>query len=335
MSFPTRKIASTDVSAIGYGAMGISACYGPTLPDEERFKILDAVYERGCTFWDTADVYQDSEELLGNWFKRTGKRNEIFLATKFGATSDYNRPINGSPEYVREAVARSLKKLQTDTIDLYYLHRPDKTVPIEHTVSAMAEFVKAGKVKYLGLCECSASTLRRAHAVHPIAALQVEYSAFTLDIEDENLALLKTTRELCVTIVAYSPLGRGLITGQYKSVDDFDDDDFRKSIPRYNKENFPKILQLADGLKKVGEKYNATAGQVGLAWLLAQGDDIIPIPGTTKIHRLEENLGAVKVQLSPADLQEVRAEAERADAQQGDRYPAGMVEMLFGDTPAL
>jgi len=199
----------------------------------------------------------------------------------------------------------------------------------------MAELVKAGKVKYLGICECSATTLRRAHAVHPIAALQVEYSAFTLDIEDEKLALLKTARELGVTIVAYSPLGRGLITGQYKSVDDFDDDDFRKAIPRYNKENFPKILQLADGLKKVGEKYKASAGQVALAWLLAQGDDIIPIPGTTKIHRLEENLGAVKVPLSPADLKEVRAEAERADAQQGDRYPAGMAEMLFADTPAL
>jgi len=199
----------------------------------------------------------------------------------------------------------------------------------------MAELVKAGKVKYLGICECSATTLRRAHAVHPIAALQVEYSAFTLDIEDEKLALLKTARELGVTIVAYSPLGRGLITGQYKSVDDFDDDDFRKAIPRYNKENFPKILQLADGLKKVGEKYKASAGQVALAWLLAQGDDIIPIPGTTKIHRLEENLGAVKVPLSPADLKEVRAEAERADDQQGDRYPAGMAEMLFADTPAL
>jgi len=335
MSLPTRKIGTTTVSAIGYGAMGIAAAYGMPQADEERFKLLDAVYANGCTFWDTADIYHDSEDLIGNWFKRTGKRNDIFLATKFGSTFDPNRMVNGSPEYVKQSIEKSLRRLGVDYVDLYYLHRPDQTTPIEHTVGAMAELVKAGKVKYLGLSECSAATLRRAHAVHPIAALQVEYSPFTLDIEDDKIALLNTARELGIAIVAYAPLGRGLLTGQYKSPDDFEEKDFRRGVARYSKENFPNILQLADGLKRIGEKHNATAGQVSIAWLLAQGNDIIPIPGTKKVKYLEENLAAAKVQLSPADLKQVRSEAERADTSQGDRYPPMMAGLLFLDTPEL
>ncbi|KAF7974980.1 hypothetical protein HWV62_10727 [Athelia sp. TMB] len=337
MSLPTRKIGQTYVSAIGYGAMGISRFYGAvTQTDDERFAVLDAVYSNGCKFIDTADVYGDSEDLLGQWFKRSGKRDDIFLATKFGFKADPDRRVDGRPEYVRQAVASSLKRLGVDHIDLYYLHRADPLEPIENTVRTMAEFVTSGKIKYLGLSECSAATLRRAHAVHPISALQVEYSPFTLDIEDPKVALLQTARELGVAIVAYAPLGRGLLTGQYKSPDDFEEGDFRRSVARYSKENFPNILKLADGLKKIGEKHGATAGQVSLAWLLAQGEDVLPIPGTRSIKYLQENLGAIKVQLTSDDLQEVRKEAEAADVSQGgSRYPPGSEKLLFGDTPAL
>ncbi|KAJ7149636.1 Aldo keto reductase [Mycena filopes] len=330
----TRRIGSSTFSAIGFGAMGISTGYGEVESDEERFKVLDAAHAAGCTFWDTANVYADSEELLGKWFKRTGKRADIFLATKFGFMPD--RSIDGSPENVHAAVAASLKKLGVDTIDLYYLHRADAKTPIEKTVGAMAELVKAGKVKHLGLSEVSAATLRRAHAVHPIAAVQVEYSPFTLDIEDPKINLLNTARELGVKIIAYSPLGRGLLTGQYRSPDDLEDGDYRKIIPRYNATNFPNILKIADGLKAVGTKYNgASAGQVALAWLLAQGDDIIPIPGTKKIKYLDENIAAGAITLSAGDVQDVRDLATKADAAQGERYPPGMVEQLFVETPAL
>ncbi|CCM02737.1 uncharacterized protein FIBRA_04844 [Fibroporia radiculosa] len=338
MTFPTRKIGQHDVSAVGYGAMGLSAFYGKPLPDEERFKVLDAVYESGCTMWDTADAYGDSELLLAQWFKRTGKRDEIFLATKFGLFSGIpGRAANGDPDYVHKAFQKSIGRLGVDSIELYYLHRPDPTVPIEKTVGAMAELVKAGKVKYLGLSECSAATLRRAHAVHPIAALQVEYSPFTLEIEDEKIALLTTARELGVAIVAYSPLGRGMLTGQYKSPDDFEDGDFRKMIPRFSKENFPNVLKLVDGLKQIGAKHNATPGQVSLAWLLAQGEDIIPIPGTSNIARFKENIGSVQVTLTPDELREVREIAESVYVH-APRYPttyASHAALLFGDTPAL
>ncbi|KIL64879.1 hypothetical protein M378DRAFT_162740 [Amanita muscaria Koide BX008] len=331
----TRKIGGTPVSALGFGAMGISAFYGATESDEERFKVLDAAYEEGCTFWDTADVYGDSEELIGKWFKRTGKRDDIFLATKFGVTVGAKKLITGDPEYVKAAFEKSRQLLGVDVVDLYYLHRADATVPIEHTVGAMVELVKEGKVRYLGLSEISSSTLRRAHAVHPISAVQVEYSPFTLDIEDEKLGLLKTCRELGITVVAYSPLGRGLLTGQYKSPDDFEEGDGRRIIPRYSKENFPNILKLADGLKAIGEKHGASAGQVALAWLLAQGEDIIPIPGTKKIKYLKENLAAAQIKLTTEEVEQVREVAAKADAANGPRYPPGFVETLYVDTPPL
>ncbi|KAF8186450.1 Aldo/keto reductase [Mycena galopus ATCC 62051] len=345
MSFPTRKIGGANVSAIGFGAMGIAGTYGAVGDDEERFKVLDAAYNSGCTMWDTADVYRDSEELLSKWylsreafppiimnmesrFKRTGKRNEIFLATKFGFVAMSGRAIDGTPEYARKALEKSLSTLGVDFIDLYYLHRADSLVPIEHTVRAMAEFVKEGKVKYLGLSEVSAATLRRAHAVHPISAVQVEYSPFTLDIEDPKIALLETCRELGVAIVAYSPLGRGVLSGLYRSPDDLEPDDFRRRIPRYNETNFPNILKIADGLADIGKKYNASSSQVALAWLLAQGSDIIPIPGTKKIK-------ALKVTLSSEDVAAIRKIAADADAQQGERYPPGLANLLFVDTPVL
>ncbi|EPQ53765.1 Aldo/keto reductase [Gloeophyllum trabeum ATCC 11539] len=339
---PTRKIGQDVVTAIGYGAMGIAAFYGKPLPDEELsvglklcHQFLDTLFESGCTNWDTANVYHDSEELLGKWFEKTGRRKDIFLATKFGVARQPGRVINGDPEYVRECIEKSLKRLRTNYVDLYYLHRADPKVPIEITVGAMAELVKEGKVRYLGLSEISSATLRRAHAVHPIAAIEVEYSPFTLDIEDEKIGLLKTARELGVKIIAYSPLGRGLLTGRYKSPDDFDEGDFRRRVPRYSKENFPNILKLVDGLKAIGERHGATAGQVALAWLLAQGDDVIPIPGTTKVENLKENLGAVSVKLTQQEVEEIRALAEKSNSAQGARYPPDLVETLFSDTPPL
>ncbi|CAK5274102.1 unnamed protein product [Mycena citricolor] len=206
---------------------------------------------------------------------------------------------------------------------------------LQKTVGAMAELVKEGKVKHLGLSEVSANTLRRAHAVHPIAAVQVEYSPFTLDIEDPKIALLKTCRELGVTVVAYSPLGRGLLTGAYKSSADFPEGDFRLFIERYNEKNFPNILKIVDGLGKVGEKHQASSGQIALAWLLAQGEDIIPIPGTKKIKYLEENLAAIKIKLSDEETAAIRTLALEADAQQGERYPPDLAKVLFVETPEL
>ncbi|EIW78402.1 Aldo keto reductase [Coniophora puteana RWD-64-598 SS2] len=334
MSYPTRKIGTDDVSAIGFGSMGISAYYGAVESDEERFKVLDAAYERGCRFWDTANIYGDSEELIGKWFKRTGKRNDIFLSTKFGITKETARGVDGTPESVQRNFARSLQRLGVDKVELFILYRSDSEVPIEETVAEMATLVKAGKVKYLGLSECTANTLRRAHKVHPIAVVEVEYSPFTLDIEGE-LNLLKTARELGVKIIANCPLGRGLITGQYRSPDAFEADDIRRKISRYSSENFPNILKLADGLKKVGDAHNATAAQVALAWLLAQGDDIIPIPGTKKIKYLNENLDAVNVKLSAESIKEVRGYAEKTDHQNGLRYPEFLWIQMFVETPDL
>ncbi|KAH9938132.1 NADP-dependent oxidoreductase domain-containing protein [Fomitopsis serialis] len=336
MSLPQRTIGKHTISAIGYGCMGLSAFYAKPLPDEERLQILDEVYKRGVTHWDTADGYGDSEELLRKWFTRSGKRSEIFLATKFGLRSGVpGRIVNGDPAYVRQAIERSLQRLGVDSVELYYLHRADPDVPIEKTVEAMAELVKEGKVKYLGLSEISESTLRRAHAVHPITAIQVEYSPFTLDIEDPKIGLLKAARELGVAVVAYAPLGRGLITGEYTKPEDFEESDYRRAIPRYSHENFPRILKLAAGLKAIGERHNVTAGQVALAWLLAQGPDVLPIPGTTKLHRLHENLGAASLKLTAEDIVEVRKVAQEADTTQGERYPPHLAHTLFGDTPAL
>ncbi|KAJ7779071.1 Aldo/keto reductase [Mycena metata] len=361
MSFPTRKIGGVEVSAIGFGAMSLGGAYGAPGDDEERFKLLDAAYASGCTMWDTADIYMDSEEILGKWFKRTGKRDEIFLASKFGfvaVTGD--RVIDGSPEYARKALEKSLKQLNVNCIDLYHLHRADPFVPIEHTVRAMAEFVKYRRAKLGTLdSEVSAATLRRAHAVHPIAAVQVEYSPITLDIEDPKIALLETCRELGITTIAYSPLGRGLLSGLYRSPEDLDPQDFRRMIerqpsfpclvssppfffanlctsPRYNATNFPNILKIAEGLTSIGKKYGgATSSQIALAWLLAQGTDVIPIPGTKSIKYLEENLAAIKITLSDEDVAAIRQLAVEADAQQGERYPPALPQVLFVDTPAF
>ncbi|KIP05920.1 hypothetical protein PHLGIDRAFT_24831 [Phlebiopsis gigantea 11061_1 CR5-6] len=336
MSFPTRKIGSTDVSAIGYGCMGLSGNYGPVGTDEERFKVLDAAHEKGCRLWDSADMYGDSEDLIGKWFRRTGKRDDIFLATKFGFVSgDRSKGIriSGTPEYAQEALNKSLKRLGVPQIDLWYLHRPDANVPIEITIGAMAEAVRAGKVKYIGISECSLETLKRAHAVHPIAAVQFSYAAFTLDIE--RAGILQACKDLGITVVAFGPLGQGLLTGTITSRDSLADTDMRKFIPfpRFQEENLKVTQKLVQTLADIGLKHEASPAQVALAWLLAQGDHVIPIPGTTKITRLEENLGAVKVPLSAAEIQQIREAAEVF----ADIPPlvAAHSHMHFVDTPEL
>ncbi|KAK3385892.1 NADP-dependent oxidoreductase domain-containing protein [Podospora didyma] len=326
MSTPTRVLGRSAngplVPALGFGAMSIGFAYGGTRTVEEKLAVLEHAWKIGQRFWDTADVYSDSEERIGEWFKKTGKRADVFLATKFSL--DYTnmiQTVRSDPEYVRFACERSLKKLGVETIDLYYCHRVDGKTPIEKTVEAMVELKNEGKIKYLGLSEVSAATIRRAHAVHPIAAYQVEYSPFCLDIEKPETNVLETCRELGITVVAYSPIGRGLLTGQIKSYDDLPEDDFfRRHTPKYSRENFPKILELVTKFDAVAKVHNATAAQVCLAWLLAQGDDIIPIPGTRTIKYLDENAGALKTQLTPEEVKELRRAAEETDIP-GTRYP--------------
>ncbi|KAH7393554.1 NADP-dependent oxidoreductase domain-containing protein [Cadophora sp. MPI-SDFR-AT-0126] len=333
----TRKLGEDgpEVPALGFGLMGLSAFYGIPDSDEERFKVLDRTFELGETFWDSADVYADSEDLVRKWFTRTGKRDEIFIATKFGirAGEDGGYKMDSSPEYVRKACEKSLKRLGVECIDLYYCHRVGDT-PIEETVKAMAELKKEGMIRYLGLSEISSETLRRACKVHHINVVQIEYSPFALDIEHPNIGLLKTCRELGVAVVAYSPLGRGMLTGAYKSPDDFEPGDFRTYAPRFSAENFPKNLKLIENLSTIAKLKGCTTGQLTLAWLLAQGNDIFPIPGTKKIKYLEENLGAQDVQLSEEDVKEIRNMIEAVEVH-GHRYPDVMKISLFADTPEL
>ena len=257
----------------------------------------------------------------------------MFLATKFACviSPDKSFLTRGDAQYVHEACEKSLKRLGIDSIDLYYVHRIDKTVPIEETMNALKELVKAGKVKYIGLSECSSNTLRRAYAVHPVACVQIEYSPFSLDIEKDEIGLLKTCRELGVAIVCYSPLGRGFFSGQIKSPDDFEEGDVRKLFPRFSKENFPKNLKLVNELTAIANRKGCTPGQLTLAWILAQGDDFIVIPGTTKIKNLEENVAAAQIKLSKDEIKEIREVCEKADVV-GERYPAFSTFSLFGDS---
>ncbi|KAH9203366.1 NADP-dependent oxidoreductase domain-containing protein [Leptodontidium sp. 2 PMI_412] len=325
------------VPALGFGLMGLSAAYGAPESDEARFKVLDRAYELGETFWDSADLYADSEDLVGKWFvKNPDKRKYIFIATKFAFKQGPNGEfiVDSSPEYVKEACAKSLKRLGVETIDLYYCHRVDKETPIEKTVKAMAELKSEGKIKYIGLSEVSSKTLRRACKVTHVDAVQIEYSPFCTEIENPKISLLKTCRELGVATIAYSPLGRGMLTGAYKSPDDFEEGDFRLYSPRFSAENFKKNLKLVDGIVAIAKKKNCTPAQLTLAWLMAQGDDILPIPGTKKIKYLEENMGALNVKLSKAEEAEIRKLVENTEVH-GDRYPEAMAGHLFADTPAL
>ncbi|CAO2658756.1 Nn.00g064790.m01.CDS01 [Neocucurbitaria sp. VM-36] len=336
MSLPKAQLGrdGPSVNRLGFGLMGLSVFYGPAKPDSERLALLDRAHKLGERFWDSSDLYGDNEVLLGKWFKANpDKRDDIFLATKF-AVSQSDHSIDSSPEYCKAACDKSLERLGIKQIDLYYCHRVDQKTPIERTVGAMAELKKEGKIKYLGLSEVSSETLRRAYKVHPISAVQVEYSPFALDIESKQIDLLKTCRELGVAVVAYSPLNRGMLTGALKGPEDFEEGDFRSGAPRFSAENFPKNLELVDRIKEVAAKKEVTPSQLTLAWLMAQGSDIFPIPGTTKAHRLEENLGSLKVELSKAEEESIRKACEEAEIG-GGRYPESFMKSCYADTPPL
>lgn len=326
--------------------------------DTTSASVLTKAADLGVTFWDTSDIYGPftNEKLLGKWFADTGRRGEIFLASKFGNVfEDGKMVVKGDKGYVKRACRESLDRLGVECIDLYYQHRVDERTPIEETVRAMVELKQEGKIRYLGLSECSARTLRRACAVHPIAAAQMEYSPFALEIESEQTEFLKTARELGVKIVAYSPLGRGFLTNTIKSPKDFEPNDSRANRmysllplqmsggitdderldPRFSEENFDDNLKLVQTLADMAEKKGCTSGQLTLAWVLAQGEDFIPIPGTKRVKYLEENAQAVEVKLSKDEESQIRKAIESVGGTKGARYPPAMMAKCFGDSPEL
>jgi len=323
MEMKTRTLGKQGlkVPALGLGCMGMSDFYGPASEDEAVATIHRAL-ELGITFLDTADMYGPftNERLVGRAIK--GKRDQVVLATTCSNVRSEEGAflgIEGSPEYVRKACDASLQRLGVDHIDLYYQHRVDTKVPIEDTVGAMAELVKQGKVRFLGLSEAEPATIRKANAVHPITALQSEYSLWSRDVEDE---ILPTCRELGIGFVAYSPLGRGFLTGRFHNFEDLPADDYRRNQPRFQGENFRKNLDLVTHIEQVAKRKNCTPSQLALAWLLAQGQDVVPIPGTKRVKYLEENVGALDVQLTPEDLRRINEIAPQGIAA-GTRYPEG------------
>ena len=322
-----KELGSQNIRAsqLGLGCMGMSEFYGPR-NDADSLLTLQKAIDLGVTFWDTADAYGPylNEELVGKALK--GNRSAITLATKFGIVRDVNntqtRSLNGSPAYVKQACENSLKRLGIDVIDLYYLHRVDPATPVDETVCAMAELVKTGKIRGIGLSEVSASTLERMHTtIHPITAVQSEYSLWTRDPED---AVLETCARLGIAFVAYSPLGRGFLTGQIKSLDDFTVDDYRRFSPRFQGDNFEKNLDLVKKVEALAAEKKCTPSQLALAWVMAQGEFIFPIPGTKRIKYLEENLGSLKVSFSEYELADIDALFPK-DAAAGMRYPESMM----------
>jgi aryl-alcohol dehydrogenase-like predicted oxidoreductase len=314
----TRKLRDLEVSAEGLGCMGMSEFYGEA-DEGEAIRTIHRALELGVTFIDTADMYGPfkNELLVGRAV--ADRRDDVVIATKFGNVRDEDGGrlgIRGDADYVRQACDASLERLGVDHIDLYYQHRVDKSVEIEETVGAMKELVEAGKVRHLGLSEASPETIRRANAVHPITALQTEYSLWTRDPED---GILPTVRELGIGFVAYSPLGRGFLSGRFQSPDDFEESDFRKHHPRFQGENFDRNLELVERVKEIADEKGVSAGQLALAWVLSRGDDIVPIPGTTKVKNLEENVAAAEIELSDDELARIDEAMPRGVAA-GERY---------------
>jgi aryl-alcohol dehydrogenase-like predicted oxidoreductase len=314
------------VSELGLGCMGMSAFYGTADEGEARATIARAL-QLGCNFLDTSDMYgpHTNEELLGSVI--AAKRDDVFLASKFGIKlveegNLIDRVIDGSAAYVREACEHSLRRLGTDHIDLYYQHRVDPNTPIEETVGAMAELVKAGKVRYIGLSEASAATIRRAHAVHPITAVQTEYSLWTRDVEAE---ILPTLQELGIALVAYSPLGRGFLSGRFSSTEELEEGDYRHHGPRFTGENLKQNLVLAERVRELASEHGITPGQLALAWVLSRWKHVVPIPGTKRVSYLEENLAAAEVKLSDADAQAI---AEAMPPAAGERYPEAVMRSV-------
>ncbi|KAG2220467.1 hypothetical protein INT45_011471 [Circinella minor] len=308
------------INPIGLGCMGMTEFYGDNFDEETNLTVLDRALELGCNFWDTADMYSagENEELLGKYFAKSGNRDKVFLCTKFGVLRDRETKqftgLSGKPEYVHKACKASLKRLGVDTIDLFYLHRPDPEVPIEETVKAMAELVKEGKVRYLGLSGVDSDLLRRAHKVHPIAAIQEQFSPWALSIQQNGL--LETAKELGITVVAYSPLSSGFLTGAIKSRKDLVDSDFRTKNPNYWKEDTPKKMELVNKIGELAEKKNISSAELVLAWVLGQGENIVAIPGTKKIKYLEQNVKGGQAKLSNEELAEITKAANSADIEE-------------------
>ena len=323
-----RKLGELEVSAIGLGCMGMSFAYGDA-DETESLATIDRALELGVNFLDTADMYgpYTNEELVGKALK--GRRDKFILATKFGIVFDPANPairgINGRPEYVRLAVEGSLRRLSIDEIDLYYLHRVDQDTPIEETVGAMARLVEEGKIRYIGLSEASAETLKKAAAVHQITALQSEYSLWTRDVEDNGV--LETARELGIGLVPYSPLGRGFLSGSIRTIDDLEPDDWRRTNPRFQGENFDKNIKLVGKIQEIAAEKGVAASQLALSWVLAQGEDIVPIPGTKRRKYIEENAAAVDIALTADELDEINEVFPR-DAASGLRYPEAMMKSV-------
>jgi aryl-alcohol dehydrogenase-like predicted oxidoreductase len=327
MQTRTLGLKGPTVSALGLGCMGMSEFYGGR-DDTESVATIYRALDLGVTFFDTSDAYgpHTNEELVGRAI--AGRRDQVVLATKFGIVRDPDDPtargVNGRPEYVRQAAEASLRRLGVDHIDLYYQHRVDPDTPIEETIGAMAELVHEGKVRYLGMSEAGPETLRRASTVHQITALQTEYSLWSRDPEDE---ILPTCRELGIGFVAYSPLGRGFLTGAIRSIDDLAQDDYRRTSPRFQGENFDRNLALVGTIQELAADKAVTPAQLALAWVMAQGEDIVPIPGTKRRERLDENVGAVDVELSDDELRQI---ADALPETSGERYPEQMMAIVDG-----